>query len=76
MKYVYSHDLSHVKTTDWIILGVRQSYFSLYFTVIVTIVDRPYDSMVICSVVFRMLVEQTNQLHSDFFSLKNHKNTA
>lgn len=69
MKYVYSHDLSHVKTTDWIILGVRQSYFSLYFTVIVTIVDR----MVIC--VFRML-EQTNQLHSDFFSLKNHKNTA
>lgn len=45
MKYVYSHDLSHTKTTDWIILDVRQSYFSLYFIVVVTIVDRPCDSM-------------------------------
>lgn len=68
MKYVHSHDLSHTKTTEWIILDVRQSYFSLYFTVVVTIVDRPCDSMVICSAAFKMLIKKSTTFL--FFYLK------
>lgn len=30
----YGHDLDHVERIDWILLGVKQGYLNLYFTII------------------------------------------